>query len=93
MECGFIYLNSTLGESILYGAEALINITEKEFREMEKIEEEQMRLFFKTDQSCPLHLLYLESGDRSHTSKISKHMNAIKYVLLHIKTKRRLIDT
>ena len=62
MECGFIYLNSTLGESILYGAEALINITEKEFREMEKIEEEQMRLFFKTDQSCPLHLLYLETG-------------------------------
>ena len=37
MECGFIYLNSILRGSILYGAEALINLTEKEFREIEKI--------------------------------------------------------
>ena len=45
MECGFIYLNSILRGSILYGAEAMINMTENDFRQIEQIEEEQMRLF------------------------------------------------
>ena len=33
-ECGFIYLNSLLRGSILYGAEAMINIKEDDFRKI-----------------------------------------------------------
>ena len=62
IECGFIYLNSLLRGSILYAAEAMINISEQDFRHIEQIEEDLMRKLFSTDRSCPLHLMYLEAG-------------------------------
>ena len=62
IECGFIYLNSLLRGSFLYTAEAMINISEQDFRHIEQIEEDLMRKLFSTDRSCPLHLMYLEAG-------------------------------
>ena len=62
IECGLIYLNSLLRGSILYAAEAMINMKEDYFRKLEQIEEDQMRLLFETDRSCRIHLMYLETG-------------------------------
>ena len=62
LECGLIYLNSLLRNSILYGAEAMMNVKENDFRQLEQIEEEKIRLLLKTYKSCPIHLLYLETG-------------------------------
>ena len=82
MECGLIYLNSILRGSILYGAEALINLTEKDFREIDQIEEEQMRLLFKTDRSCALHLLYLEAWHTPTRFQIKRmQLNMLQYIL------------
>ena len=61
-ECGCIYLRSLLRSSILYGTEIMSHITEKEMRAIEQMEEDQMRKLFNTDRSCPLHIMYLESG-------------------------------
>ena len=52
----------TLKGSFLYTAEAMINISEQDFRQIEQIEEDLMRKLFSTDISCPLHLMYLEAG-------------------------------
>ena len=46
MECGFIYLNSLLRGSILYATETMIDIKEEDFRNIEQIEEDQMRQLF-----------------------------------------------
>ena len=62
LECGFIYLNSLLRGRILYAAEAMINISEQDFRKIEQIEEDLMRKLFSTERSCPIHLMYLEAG-------------------------------
>ena len=62
IECGFVYLNTLLRGSILYAAEAMLNISEQDFRHIEQIEEDLMRKLFSTDRSCPLHLMYLEAG-------------------------------
>ena len=48
--------------SILYAAEAMVNITEKEIRLIEKSEEATLRDLVKTECSAPRHLLYLELG-------------------------------
>ena len=82
MECGLIYLNSLLRNSILYGAEAMLNIKENDFRQLEQIEEEQMRLLFKTDRSCPIHLLYLEAGHTPARFQIKRmQINMFQYIL------------
>ena len=81
-ECGFIYLNSLLRGSILYGAEAMINTKEEDFRKIEQIEEQQMRLLFQTNKSCPLHLLYLESGQAPARFEIKRMaINFYQYIL------------
>ena len=48
-EYGFILLNSLVRSSVLYGSEVMYNITEKEMRELERIEENHMKNIFKAD--------------------------------------------
>ena len=82
IECGFIYLNSLLRGSILYGAEAMIDMKEHDYRKIEQIEEDQMRLLFDTTLNCSLHLLYLESGQvpaRFHIKRMQ--LNMYHYIL------------
>jgi hypothetical protein len=62
IESGIIYFKSLLRGSILYAAEAMVNITEKEIRLIEKSEEATLRDLVKTKCSAPRHLLYLELG-------------------------------
>ena len=82
LECGLIYLNSLLRNSILYGAEAMLNIKENDFRQLEQIEEEQLRLLFKTDRSCPIHLMYLETGHTPARFQIKRmQINMFQYIL------------
>ena len=82
IECGFIYLNSVLRGSILYGAESMLNIKEDEYRKIEQIEEEQMRLLFSTDRSCSIHLLYLEAGQIPGRYQVKRMiLNYLHYIL------------
>ena len=48
----------------MYGTEAMYNITQKDLRELEKIEEDQMKNVFpvKTGIQVPLHIMYLDLG-------------------------------
>ena len=62
IECGIIYLNSLLRSSILFAAETMYNINEDEYRHIERIEEDLLRKIFKTEQGCPIYLLYFEAG-------------------------------
>ena len=61
-ECGMIYFNSLLRSSILFAAETMYNVKEKEFREIERVEEDLLRKYFNTFKGCPIYMLYLESG-------------------------------
>ena len=61
-ECAFIYMNSILRGSTLYACETYYNLKENEIREIEKIDEDFMRQVFDVQRSCPIPLLYLESG-------------------------------
>ena len=61
-EVGMIYLGSLLRSSILFAAEAMYNIKEKEYRHLERIEEDLLRDFFKTGKGCPIYMLYFEAG-------------------------------
>ena len=62
IECGIIYLNSLLRSSILFAAETMYNINEDEYRRIKGIEEDLLRKIFKTEQGCPIYLLYFKSG-------------------------------
>ena len=82
MECGIIYLNSLLRGSILYAVEAMMNVKEEDFRKIEQIEEGQLRLSFATNSSCPIHLMYLESGHMAARFQIKRIMiNYFQYIL------------
>lgn len=73
LECGMIYLNSLLRSSILFAAEAMYDIKESDFRQLERIEEDLIRKLFKTGRGCPIFQLYLESGHlpaRFHIKRI-----------------------
>ena len=62
VECGIIYLNSLLRSSILFAAETMYAIKEKDYRQLERIEEDLLRYIFKTERGCPIYMLYSESG-------------------------------
>ena len=67
------YLNSLLRSSILFAAESIYDIKESDFRQLERIEEDLIRKFFKTGRGCPIFQLYLESGHlpaRFHIKRI-----------------------
>ena len=57
-----IYLKSLIRSSTLCTAVAIYSITEKEFRQLERIEEEILRNIFKTRQGYPIYQSYFESG-------------------------------
>ena len=61
-EGGIIYTESLIRSSILYAAETMYNVTEKEYRTLESIEESVLLKLFDTLRSCPRHILYLECG-------------------------------
>jgi hypothetical protein len=62
VESGIIYFKSLLRGSILYAAEAMVNLKEKDIKLIEKSEEATLRDLVKTECSAPRHLLYLELG-------------------------------
>ena len=47
-EAAIIYIKSLLRTSLLYGAETLFNLTEKELRAIEKVEESVIQAVFQT---------------------------------------------
>ena len=61
-ESSIIYLNSLLRSTILFAAETMYNIQEKEYRQIERIEEDMLRRIFKTGKGCPIYQLYFEAG-------------------------------
>ena len=61
-ECAILFMNCLLRRSILYSAETYYNLKEDELREIEKIEEDYLRILAGTERGCPLSQLYLEFG-------------------------------
>ena len=83
-ECGLIFLNSLIRSSVLYGAEAMYNITEKEMRELERIEEAQMKNIFQAETGIqvPLHIMYLDLGQIPARYQIKRYkLNFLQYIL------------
>ena len=79
---GVIYLNSLLRGSILYSAETYYNLSERNLRSLESIEEECIRKIFETGIGCPISLLYLETGHIPVRFQIQIMMlNFLKYIL------------
>ena len=81
-ECAFIFFNSIVRNSVLYGTEVMFNLIEKEKREIEKIEEGNLRSIFKTDTGIqvPIHLMYLDGGPARY--QITRYMvNFLHYIL------------
>ena len=79
---GLIYLNSLLRSSILYAGETYYNLSEKDLRMIEAIEEECLSKIVKTGQKCPRVLLYLETGHHPARFQIFRMMlNFLKYIL------------
>ena len=82
-EAAIIYIKSLLRTSILYGAETMFNVTEKDFRAIETIEESVLQSVFQTKKSCSRHLLYLESGMIPARYQIHRQMiNFLQYILI-----------
>ena len=61
-ECAIIFMNCMLRSSILYAAETYYNLSEKELREIERIEEGILRKLLKTSKGCPIIQSYLTLG-------------------------------
>ena len=83
-ECGFILINSLIRSSVLYGTEAMYNITEKELREIERIEENQIKNIFKAETGIqvPLHAMYLDGGQVPAGYQIQRYkLNFFQYIL------------
>ena len=59
---GLVYLNSLLRSSLLYGAEIYYNLTERNLRMIEMIEEECLKKILDTKKTCSSSLLYLQTG-------------------------------
>ena len=79
---GIIYLNSLLRSSILYAAETYYNLSERNLRMLEIIEEDCLRKLLETGSECPIALLYLETGQlpaRFHYQIMM--LNFLKYIL------------
>ena len=81
-EGAIIYIQSLIRTSVLYAAETMCNTSEAELRAIEKIEESVLRKVFRTKQSCPRHLLYLESGTYPARHQVHRQMlNFLHYIL------------
>ena len=83
-ECGFIFFNSLVRNSVLYGTEVMYKLVEQEKREIEKIEENQLKNIFKvnTGIQIPLHLIYLDGGQIPARYQIVRfRLNYFQYIL------------
>ena len=61
----------------------MFNLTEKDLRSIESIEESVLQSVFQTKKSCSRHLLYLESGMIHARYQIHRQMiNFLQYILL-----------
>ena len=81
-ECAIIYFNAILRGSILYASETYYNLTEKNLRNIERIEEMFLRKILKTSKGCPISQLYLETGQWPARFQIMKsRMLFLKYIL------------
>ena len=68
--------------AICFNALAGKHTLEDDFRKLEQIEEDQMRCMFETDRSCPIHLMYLETGQVPARFQIKRMMlNFYHYIL------------
>ena len=67
-----IYFNVILRGSILYASETYYNLTEKNLRNIERIEEIFLRKILKTTKGCPISQLYLETGQWPARYQIKK---------------------
>ena len=74
-----IYINSLLRSTTLFAAETMYNVTEKEYRIIERIDEDMMRRVFKTGRGCAIYQLYLESGQLPARFVIKR----MKLIFLH----------
>ena len=79
---GLIYLNSLLRSKVLYGAETYYNLTERNLRMMEGIEEDCLRQLLETGKNCPISILYLDTGHLPARFQIKIMMlHFLKYIL------------
>ena len=61
----------------------MFNMSEKDLRAIETIEESVLKSVFKTKKRCSRHLLYLESGMIPARYQIHRQMiNYLQYILL-----------
>ena len=61
-ECSIIFTNVMLRPSLLYASECYYNLTEKQIRHIERIEESYLRNILKTGRGCPIVQIYQELG-------------------------------
>ena len=81
-EGALIYIHTLIRTSILYAAETMYNVTEKELRALESIEESVLQEVFVTKRSCPKRLLYLEIGLYPARFQVHRQMlNFLQYIL------------
>ena len=79
---GLIYMNSLLRSSVLYAAETYYNLTERNLRMIEMIEEECLKKILDTKKTCTTSLLYLETGQLPARFQIKvMQLNFLKYIL------------
>ena len=71
-ECAMGYFNVILRGSILYASETYYNLTENNLRNIDKIEEGFLRKILRTQKSCPISQLYLETGQWPARFQITK---------------------
>ena len=79
---GLIYFHSLLRSSLLYAGETYYNLTERNHRMLENIEEDCLRQILKTGKHCSMSLLYLELGVVPARFQIQIMMlNFLQYIL------------
>ena len=83
-ECGFIFFNSMVRNSVLYATEVMYNLKESEKREIEKIEEGHLKNIFSSNTGIqvPLHIMYLDGGQVPARFQIDRYrLNFLQYIL------------
>ena len=77
-----IFMNVMLRSSILYASETYYNLKETELRQIERIEEGNMRQLLQTARGCPISQIYLELGQAPARFDIFKlRLLFLKYIL------------
>ena len=75
-------MNSLLRSSVLCAAETYYNLTERNLRMIEMIEDECLKKILDTKKTCTTSLLYLETGQLPARFQIQvMQLNFLKYIL------------